>query len=66
LQVVALGGLCRTGAAHVRQALHGAAALREAGTDEQAAALSGRLPAAGMFRLCLKGVSDQFRFGTGS
>src|SRR3984885_9273253 len=28
LQVVALGGLCGTGTAHVRQALHGAAALR--------------------------------------
>jgi hypothetical protein len=28
LQVVALGGLCRTGAAHIRQPLHGAAALR--------------------------------------
>jgi len=28
LQVVALGGLCGTGAAHVRQAVHSAAALR--------------------------------------
>jgi hypothetical protein len=28
LQVVALGGLRRAGAAHVRQAMHGAAALR--------------------------------------
>ena len=39
--------------------------LREAGADEQAAALAGRLPAAGMFGFFLKqqGSADQFRFG---
>ena len=39
--------------------------LREAGAHEQAAALAGRLPAAGMFGLFLeqKGFADQFRFG---
>ena len=39
--------------------------LREAGAHEQAAALAGRLPAAGMFELFLeqKGPADQFRFG---
>ena len=39
--------------------------LREAGAHEQAAALAGRLPAAGMFGLFLKqkGLADQFRFG---
>ena len=39
--------------------------LREAGAREQAAALAGRLPAVGLFRLFLKrnGLADQFRFG---
>ena len=39
--------------------------LREAGADEQAAALAARLPAAGMFGLFLKqqGPADHFRFG---
>jgi len=39
--------------------------LREAGADEQAAALAARLPTAGMFRLFLKqdGHADRFRFG---
>jgi len=41
--------------------------LRQAGADEQAAALTGRLPAAGMFQLFLEqeGLADQFRFGDG-
>jgi hypothetical protein len=39
--------------------------LREAGAHEQAAALTARLPATGMFELFLeqKGAADQFRFG---
>jgi hypothetical protein len=39
--------------------------LRRAGGREQAAALTDRLSAAGMFRLFLeqKGLADQFRFG---
>jgi hypothetical protein len=39
--------------------------LRAAGADDQAAALTGRLPAAGMFWLFLEQQSheDQFRFG---
>ena len=39
--------------------------LRRAGAHEQAAALAGRLPAAGMFGLFLEqdGLADQFRFG---
>ena len=40
-------------------------ALREAGAPEQAAALAGRLPGAGMFELFLKQQDrpDRFRFG---
>ncbi len=40
--------------------------LRKVGADQQAAALTGRLPAVGMFYLFLveqKGLADQFRFG---
>ena len=39
--------------------------LRRAGADEQAAALTRRLPAVGMFGLFLEqqGSADQFRFG---
>lgn len=39
--------------------------LREAGAHEQAAALTARLSATGMFELFLeqKGAADQFRFG---
>jgi hypothetical protein len=39
--------------------------LRAAGAGEQAAALAGRLPAAGMFELFLEqeDCADQFRFG---
>ena len=39
--------------------------LREAGANEQAAALAARLPAAGLFGLFLQqeGRADQFRFG---
>ena len=39
--------------------------LRQAGAHDQAAALIGRLPAIGMFRLFLEqqGLADQFRFG---
>jgi hypothetical protein len=39
--------------------------LREAGAHEQAAALTSRLPAVGMFRLFLEqeASGDQFRFG---
>jgi hypothetical protein len=39
--------------------------LREAGAAEQAAALTGRLPAAGLFEFFPKqqGPADQFRFG---
>ena len=39
--------------------------LREAGAHEQAAALTGRLPAAGMFGLYLEqeASADQFRYG---
>ena len=39
--------------------------LREAGAHEQAAALTARLPATGMFELFLeqKGAADQLRFG---
>ena len=41
------------------------ARLREAGAHDQAAALTDRLPAAGLFRLFLEqqGHKDQFRFG---
>ena len=39
--------------------------LREAGADDQAATLAGRLSAVGLFRLFLErnGLADQFRFG---
>jgi hypothetical protein len=39
--------------------------LRAAGAEQQATALAGRLPGAGMFKLFLKqlGLADQFRFG---
>jgi hypothetical protein len=43
--------------------------LRQAGADEQAAALEDRLPAAGMFELFLheqNGLTDLFRFGRDS
>ena len=39
--------------------------LREAGAEQQATALTGRLPGAGLFELFLKqeGRQDRFRFG---
>jgi len=51
-----------TGRSGVALLLH---RLREAGAHEQAAALAGRLPAAGKFWLFLEqnGSADQFRFG---